>query len=255
MPTEILVKINGDTVYEGLVPTEDAPVNSIDQQRKLFVWSVPIEDPGPFKMEVRSFFGDLLLAHTMCNHVWCYIHNGEILKKQPPWPGGEDFFGPCFDKEIAPGIIARDALSEIRLDGLLKTQQYTKEHQSQSSIGQWRWTVPDGSVFTCQVNLNRNVRALPWKSDREYRPRQFVSFDNRVYDTWTSVPAGVDPTNRYYWFDCPILPWNPDLRYTQYQRVWYQDQAWVAQGIVEPGVTPGEHNLWENEWPNWNAFK
>lgn len=256
VPVEIIARINDITVYEGEVDTVDQPaVASECVAKPLFTWHRPVEQTNIMRVEIRVFFGELILHDTKANHVWCAEIDGSLHTGHPPWPGGEQYFAAPNQFQISPSTCARDPFSNVKIDGIARDKNYTDYMLSRPMIGQWRWVIPDGSVWTAEMETNLAVHAAPWDPARSYLPRQFVSWNGCVYDTWTQVPAGTPPGDAYYWFPVPVQPWRSDLNYSKYQRCWHQRQSWVALDTIPQGNEPGVSESWENEWPNWNAFK
>ena len=157
VPVSIVTQIDGNTVFDGAVPTTDVPVPGAypDQQLGLpcFDWVEP----------VLNFVGTKSLSISVTNGVF---QIGQTLAQNNV--GNTDQYGPVYLANIG-NVVFSDPLSQVSINGAAQTRP-----DDPALEGQWGWTLQAGDTLTATLNIN-----VP------YWPTGFIEFD--------TVPATIAP--------------------------------------------------------------
>lgn len=148
-PVNITVKIDGNTIFSGPVPTVDAPpptLPNLDLQitSNLYTWTNDVSYSGQQTFELTVNDGSLLLTKSFANYTPIYDEaTGNIT------PGNESTYASFF-YEMVDGVIINDPFTNEQIDGVPQI-----EHPDPASLsGQWWWQIPNGSTFTATLNTN-----------------------------------------------------------------------------------------------------
>jgi len=140
IPSNIIVKLDGQQIFSGPVETENSPLPSLpDLQFQVtttaFTWEKDTSFSGTADLEITVEGSPLLLADTLANY-------------QIDAPDHADQFG-IFYSETIDGNTYSDPFTDEQIDGVSVSRQ-----DDPSLTGQWWWIIMPGSTFTSTVNIN-----------------------------------------------------------------------------------------------------
>jgi hypothetical protein len=158
----VTAKINGATVYSGIVPTANqrvpsAPTGVEDTFPTLFTWTNDVDFEGTQTMEITVTGATLLLGSISANYYPMPNSSvGLIENPGPSWEenyvsSGPDTYGFIFS-EVVDDLIYTNPATNIAIDGVPKTVT-----RDPSLLGQRYWTISPGSTFTCQLNVQAGL--------------------------------------------------------------------------------------------------
>lgn len=158
-PVTIIAKIDGVTVFEGEVPTLDEQYPALPQPNvefgvPMFTWEEPLDKTsGQMALEITVTNGRLLIADTY----------SDASMATPPAPTvptdiaqsqyvDELLFVDLTWWQYVDQVWHVDAFTNVTIDGVAQTRP-TAGYSSDVPLGQWYWQVDEGSVFTCNINI------------------------------------------------------------------------------------------------------
>ncbi len=136
-PVTVTVKINGNVVYQGEIPTTNTPPPALpdfwtpELGVDAWSWTVAEDFEGVADMSVDVNNGTVYLCDTFYT-----------LDSQP-----EEVVPLMWlhqDGEIETG----DPFTDVKINNILQTVPRDPEH-----AGQWVWQLQGGSSFLCKVNI------------------------------------------------------------------------------------------------------
>lgn len=137
-PVTVTVQIDGTTVLAGEIPTQDAVVPLLPDQwtselgANAWSWTVASDFVGTQNMTISVDNGIMLLCDTF------------YQQSDPPgniWP-------LTFVQGNVGNVPIGDPFTSVTINGVAQEQV-----RSQSSTGQWIWTLQAGDQFACTVNI------------------------------------------------------------------------------------------------------
>lgn len=136
-PVTVTVQINGDTILQGAVPTQDTLPPALpdfwtpELGVKAWSWTVDKTFDGTQTMTVSVNDGDLYLCDTFY-----------VLQDQP----GNVY--PLPFVQTQGNLTINDPLTSVTVNGVLQDPVRDSEH-----AGQWVWQLQAGDEFSCTVNI------------------------------------------------------------------------------------------------------
>jgi hypothetical protein len=159
----ITAKINGVTVFSGIVPTANQklpgpPSGTEDVYPTLFTWTNDVDFEGTQTMEITVTGATVLLAAINANYMRSAVKiEGKIENPTPNWvpanyeSSGPDTYGIIFKEEVDE-FIYTDPITNVVIDGVPKPVI-----KNPSLLGQQYWIISPGSTFTCQLNIQAGL--------------------------------------------------------------------------------------------------
>ena len=158
----ITAKINGATVFSGIVPTANqrlpgSPSGTDDTYPTLFTWTNDVDFAGTQTMEITVTGATVLLAATNANYVPVAVAvTGPLSNPDPNYvptyeSSGPDTYNVIFKEEV-DGFVYTDPTTNVTIDGVPKSVA-----RDSSLLGQRHWTISPGSTFTCQLNVQAGL--------------------------------------------------------------------------------------------------
>jgi hypothetical protein len=136
-PVHVIAKLDGVEIFNGPVDTVDEPFPmlpdpTVDITTTLFSWEDLINFVGTKSLEITVTGGKLLLTNTLANY-GIYSFEDE----------SPDSFTAFYQSEDS----CIDPFSNVIISGQPKSADHTE------LSGQWYWTLPAGSTFSCNVSI------------------------------------------------------------------------------------------------------
>jgi len=158
----ITAKINGATVFSGIVPTANqrlpgSPSGTDDTYPTLFTWTNDVDFEGTQTMEITVTAATVLLTEINANYMRVVKIEGKIENPSSNWvptnyeSTGPDTYGIIFNEKV-DGFIYTDPTTNVVIDGVPKIVT-----RDPSLSGQRHWTINPGSTFICQLNVQAGL--------------------------------------------------------------------------------------------------
>jgi len=158
----ITAKINGATVFSGIVPTANqrlpsSPSGTDDTYPTLFTWTNDVDFEGTQTMEITVTGATVLLAEIKANYMRVAKIEGKIENPDSNWvptnyeSKGPDTYGFIFNEKV-DGFIYTDPVTNVVIDGV--PINVTRDP---SLFGQLHRTINPGSTFICQLNVQAGL--------------------------------------------------------------------------------------------------
>lgn len=155
VPVNAQVKIDGTIVFDGAVPTIDAPLpvmpddNIAASVPNCYTWTNDVNFEGTQTLEISITGGTLLLGPSLANYpaqLGNLLSSGIIASGNTDPANTYSAYYSYYDSEI--GDIVFDPLSDETIDGVLQP------HTPQGTMtGQWWWVLSPGSTFSATINV------------------------------------------------------------------------------------------------------
>lgn len=149
VPATVIVKVDGETVYMGPVPTVNEPVPTDftwgrDHDVVLWQWQKPLAHRAAQSLEVTVTSGRVLLLTTVSDHTdivgvkgtWNFV--ASIKEFTNPATGLVEDFG---------AFHSGDAWSDVKINGRVQPLSSGKRGQSY-------WLLHNGDVLTGNINMD-----------------------------------------------------------------------------------------------------
>lgn len=153
-PVLVVATLNGietcrcytDPVAAQLPVFPDHQIHGVD----LFAWTDPKEWAGSHGMTITVSGGIYLLTDTLATY-GLYRDLTSPTYPPPLLPGGADRFCMPFTTVI-DGVTFKDPLTDVVINGVVQVRE-----RSSNTTGQWYWVIPDGSTFSCTINIQTGI--------------------------------------------------------------------------------------------------
>lgn len=148
-PADITVKIDGNVIFSGTVPTVNQPLPvlpdpNIELTSNLYSWTNEVLYKGQQDFELTVNSGTVILTTAIANYtITLDPVTGNLV------PGNESIYAQFFREEV-DGIMITDCFTEEKINGISQ-----EEHPIPGTFnGQWWWTITEGSTFTALLNTD-----------------------------------------------------------------------------------------------------
>lgn len=231
------VTVDGETVFQGTIPTLDEPVpplpfNDMDSGEigsEVASWDVDIDFTGTQQLTIDVESGTFLLTGILSTH--SIMPNPEsppamISSGQQAWP--------C----------PPEVLSNVVINNISSTMTGREEEYS----GQWIWRITSGSSFRSDINLSPGKECNEWSPSREYKKADQVTHLGKIYMASgyrDPIPAGTPLDDIRFWKALPYEDWDQTKTYSIFSRVRYQECQYTAEADI-PANTPITDIRWTN---------
>lgn len=160
-PVTLVAKLDGVEVFNGTLTTLDQPLPSMPIAKTglgwgslLFSWTEDIAYSGSKSLELTVTGGTLLLASTVANYIGLITFGPQV----PGSPGYDPSAPPPTDPSsvnqaliFGPYADPKSILTNCTING---ADVSSLADSDPNLVGQWFWTLQDGSVFTATVLQN-----------------------------------------------------------------------------------------------------
>lgn len=166
-PVQIIAKIDGIEVFNGVVSALDEPVPMMPtatpiESQVLFTWTTDVAFEGTKAVEITAVGGTILLTEAFVNYSTASMEQKSELSYPTPVSSGPDGYYPLFGAEIladktgsaarSTNILKLNYMSDVAINGIPLIQD------TESGLdGQWVWAISNGKVLTGSINVVEGV--------------------------------------------------------------------------------------------------
>jgi hypothetical protein len=153
LPVTIVAKIDGVEIFNGQVPTLNAPyqltgfdsdIVSLTLGEELFSWTDDVEFSGAKTLEITVANGFLVLMNTTANYPQLSVVD---------LAAGENIWGFVYKNQV-DDVFYVNPLSNMVING-------QAQNPNDGVPSQTYWLLPPGSVMSCNVNITASIVPPP----------------------------------------------------------------------------------------------